>query len=356
MFVNARTMNARHEREVWLGDLASALAQVGLEAEASAAVESDLVVRTGSKALRVRVKTAAAPSSATIGEVIAAARSSAPEQLHILVADRLSLTSRARLREAGWGWLDRRGHLRFWSPKDGVRVETEIEPLRLPEENAGYADPLATRVGLEVAVALLLNPRAEISIRGLARALGRAPSAVSITLRRLREASLITDDLQALTPELFEEVSSYWAPRRIPLSAKPMPGEAVSLERLRFNIHDLSVPGWVLTDTLAAYYYGAPVVVGTGYPPDFYVPGESVLRDATNHFGLARSYDVRECTVSVAPVQTAVTTRIDRATVADTELLLAHPLFVALELARDRARGQEILDRWDPPEEFARVW
>jgi len=35
---------------------------------------------------------------------------------------------------------------------------------------------------------------------------------------------------------------------------------------------------------------------------------------------------------------------------------LAAPLFVALDLAQDVGRGREILNTWDPPEGWARVW
>jgi hypothetical protein len=35
---------------------------------------------------------------------------------------------------------------------------------------------------------------------------------------------------------------------------------------------------------------------------------------------------------------------------------LAHPVFVALDLAQDTGRGREILDAWTPPERWARVW
>src|SRR5690242_8839887 len=38
----------------------------------------------------------------------------------IVVADRISSSGRDVLRDAGWSWLDRRGHLRIWQP--GLRV------------------------------------------------------------------------------------------------------------------------------------------------------------------------------------------------------------------------------------------
>lgn len=351
MFVHARTENTAPEQ----GDLVEALGQVGFEVEITPGTR-DMALWAGQKRLLIDFITAAAPSAAAIDQLIGRQkRFERTNRIHILVANRLSDASRSRLREEGWGWLDRRGHLRLWAPREGVQVETKIRPFRIGVA-VDYEDPLRTHVGLEVASALLIQPKGDITVRALARKLGRAPSAVSTTLKHLRQASLVTQELQPLIPELFEELSHYWAPRRVPLAAAPGRGDAHSLERLQFNIRDPQMAGWALTDTLAASYYGAPVVVGAGYPPDFYVPSEFVLRDAVNHFGLAPSYAVRACTLSVAPVKAATTPRFDRAILASTEFLLAHPLFVALELGRDQARGREVLSKWDPPEEFSRVW
>ncbi len=42
----------------------------------------------------------------------------------VVVADRISEAGRDVLRRAGWGWLDRRGHLRLWA--SGVRIESPL--------------------------------------------------------------------------------------------------------------------------------------------------------------------------------------------------------------------------------------
>lgn len=343
MFVRTRTTNSTQ------GDLTSALGQVGLRW--TTGPDGGLAVLAGSDRLALHLRTAAVPSAGKVDDIVADAEGSGG---HILVADRLSRAARAHLREAGWGWLDRRGHLRIWSPSHGILVETDVEPSTIPKR--GYEDPLATSVGLEVAIELLLDPRGGRGVRALAAAIDRAPSSVSTALKRLREAALVTEGLEPLIPELFDEVSGYWAPKRVALAGVPGPGEQRSLARLRFDLEHPDAPGWALTDTLAAHHLGAPVVVGSGYPPDFYVPSERILRDAVDHFGLAPSYQARACTVSVPPASAAVVHRIDRSDLANTELLLTRPLFVALELARDRARGSEILRQWDPPEGHARVW
>ena len=42
----------------------------------------------------------------------------------VVVADRISDAGRDVLRADGWGWLDRRGHLRLWAP--GLRIESPL--------------------------------------------------------------------------------------------------------------------------------------------------------------------------------------------------------------------------------------
>lgn len=343
-------MDSRTENDSWQ-DLADALAQLGIESEHRAG-RPDLRVKAGRKWLSVDLSHAAVPTIGSVQRLVGEAEASAARPAHVLVADRLSRAVRDRLREAGWGWLDRRGHVRLWAPEDGVRIDTEVRPLRWSRDQ-DYREPLETRVGMEVAICLLLKPNAGVSVRALARELGRAPSAVSTTLKRLREAALVTDKHMPLIPELFDEVARAWAPRRVPLARAPGSRDGRSFERLAFNFDDPATPGWALTDTLAASHYGAHVVVGREYPPDFYVPSERILREAIGHFGLAHSYELRGCTVSVPAVVGAV---IERVAATSTGVLLARPLFVALELARDRSRGREILATWDPPEGSSRVW
>ena len=52
----------------------------------------------------------------------------------------------------------------------------------------------------------------------------------------------------------------------------------------------------------------------------------------------------------VAPVPMVCSRRVDATAWANQEWPLAHPLFVALDLAQDPNRGTEILQAWTPPE------
>jgi hypothetical protein len=97
------------------------------------------------------------------------------------------------------------------------------------------------------------------------------------------------------------------------------------------------------------------MAIGKDYPPDFYVPSEVQLRQASITFGEAPRFEGRACTVAVAPTPLVCNERSERSSSAQPDFPLAHPLFTALDLAGDRSRGAEILDEWEP-EGFARVW
>lgn len=107
-----------------------------------------------------------------------------------------------------------------------------------------------------------------------------------------------------------------------------------------------------MTDTVAAVAYGAPLVAASGYPPDFYVPSEAVVNRAIATLGTTPRMDERACTVSVAPVRSVCRRRT---TLPSETWPVASHVVVALDLAKDRARGREVLERWNP-EGFSRVW
>ena len=101
--------------------------------------------------------------------------------------------------------------------------------------------------------------------------------------------------------------------------------------------------------------YGAPLAVRADQLLDFYVPDQVTARRAIALLGAASSRSQARCAVRVAPVPAVCGHRVDLAT-NPFEWPLAHPLFVALDLAQDAGRGREILDAWTPPDRWARVW
>jgi hypothetical protein len=95
--------------------------------------------------------------------------------------------------------------------------------------------------------------------------------------------------------------------------------------------------------------------VTADYPPDFYVPTRRDLDRALHRLGRADDFTARAATVAVPPVPFATDCRYR---MPDTKWLVTHPLYAALAIARDRARGPELLAAWTPsgPEGFRRSW
>jgi hypothetical protein len=112
--------------------------------------------------------------------------------------------------------------------------------------------------------------------------------------------------------------------------------------------------GWALTDSAAAVAYDAPLAVRADQLLDFFVPDQATQRRATALLGAAPSSSQARCAVRIAPVPAACSQRVDVA--APFDWPLAHPLFVALDLAQDSGRGREILEAWTPPQRWTRVW
>ena len=75
----------------------------------------------------------------------------------------------------------------------------------------------------------------------------------------------------------------------------------------------------------------------------------------TTLLGVTDSTAQAHATVRVAPVPAVVRQRVDLDS-SPLEWPLAHPLFVALDLAQDVGRGREILDEWTPDDRWTRVW
>jgi hypothetical protein len=203
----------------------------------------------------------------------------------------------------------------------------------------------------------MLKPDKLPSVRSLARTLGRSPSTISEALAGLRDHGLVTAAGSPVVPALFWETAEAWqTPFAADLARQPIPDERLATAlRLGFQ-HPSDETGWALTESRAAAAYGAPIAIGSAYPPDFYVPDKVVAQRATRLLGIATDPDSRAARIRVAPIKTVCSRREDMSDETNEELPLAHPLFVALDLAADPTRGREVLDGWTPPQRFARVW
>ena len=271
----------------------------------------------------------------------------------VVVASAVPDTTKAILRKHGWGWLDRRGELDLRAP--GLVLHTTDLAPSPPSVRTGTRDPIRGRAGITTAACLLFDPDRPPGVREIARQGDLAPSTVSTALADLRAASLVEDDGRPLVPELFWALADAWKPDRRSFAEAPSPGADI---RLELGLDSLDDAGWGVGSTLAAAAWSAPVAVASGAPPDFYVPSERDLRAAQSELRSADTVDERACTIAIAPTVFAVRPRYETPSLATPWLHwpVVHPLFVALDLSLDRARGVEILRDWTPPPPFKRVW
>jgi hypothetical protein len=247
----------------------------------------------------------------------------------LVVADRISEPGRDELRRAGWGWLDRRGHVRVWTP--GVRIESPIA------QGSGSRRPRIenpwTTVGLEVALAALIHPDEQVTARRVAPRIGRSVGATHEIIARFAEVGLVGPNTkQPLLPELFWEAASHWPDD----GWHPI---AVDLDELAAGVGPDIL---VRVDERAATLAGARIPAVGDLPARCYVPSAGALRRALRLVDRERA---TRCWVRRAPV-VWLPGNSEHPPDADHPWRLAHPIVCALRLARDPARGKEIVDAW----------
>lgn len=310
---------------------------------------TDLVIEPSGLRVEVKYRSLVADDTAT-----ALARDWRPESSIVLVvvADRVTRSAREILTRAGIGYCDLRGHIAVRST--GLVIDADFPAMN---ELSQRQDPLSGRAGLEVGAELLLIAESGASVREVARRTGRAPSTVSAILTGLRDQALVDAKHRVLDAQLFWRVADRWPATRTLLmtvpARDPLDADARAL-RLGLESPKATV-GWALTDTRAALAYGAPVAATSNQTFDFYVPDQAIQRRARTLLGSASGANEARCAVRVAPVPAVCSRRIEGASTAS-GWPLAHPVFVALDLAKDAGRGREILESWTPPEPWARVW
>jgi len=88
-------------------------------------------------------------------------------------------------------------------------IDAEVDPVK---ERVARSEAFSGNAGLEVATALLMNPKSPVAVRELARSLHRSPSTVSEILAALRRDDLIATTNTVVGDDLFWAVASRWAP------------------------------------------------------------------------------------------------------------------------------------------------
>ena len=254
--------------------------------------------------------------------------------VHLVVADRVTAEAKVVLSDAGWSWLDRRGQLHLRGP--GVRVDLTVEGLEAPTTTHAE-NPIAGRSGLTVAYWLCAHRGQSLSPTRSAPLLRLAPSTISTSVRRLRDAGLVDDDGAGVFPELFWELVDAWAVERTWLIDAPDPSNHAD--------PDPHAPRWRRTGTAAAAAYGAPVVSTAGGPIELYVIGPVEVSVAVRRYGRAQP-GTGAAAIAVAPVSDVVAGVGERHVPVLDGWPAAPVLAVALDLAQDRARGREMLNDW----------
>ncbi len=277
-----------------------------------------------------------------------------PGTLLLVVGDRVTAEARAHLLEGRAGYLDLRGRLA--ARTDRLVLDVEVSPRKgRSARTKAFSGP----AGLEIAVALLLEPQSPVAVRALARRLGRAPSTVSDVLGQLRTEGLVDMRSSVVGPDLFWALADGWPSRRTPLLQVPDPSDEPLAAALRLGLHDVThSTGWAMTGTTAALAHGAPIATTASQILDFYVPDEATFTRARTLLGVAPSSTTAGATIRVAPVPAAANRRLPgpaKGRMPGSGWPLAHPLFVALDLAQDEGRGRQILNEWTP-DGGVRVW
>ena len=195
MFVTAQT-----QEYLDLGrEVGDALASLGLDIR-----EEEGVLTVDGSRMVLHLVPRAHPTPADLRQITEAAPARHPA---LVVADRISEAGRDELRRAGWGWLDRRGHVRVWTP--GVRIEAPL-PTTDGTRRSRARNPW-TPVGLEVALAALIEPTEPVTARRVAPRIGRSVGATHEMVARYVEVGLIGPTTHLpLLPELFWETAARW--------------------------------------------------------------------------------------------------------------------------------------------------
>lgn len=267
--------------------------------------------------------------------------------VRVLVADQLDPGVRRALKDAGWGWLARTGHLRLMA--GAVQIDRAVPGLLGPDPSP--VDPLGRPTGMAVALELLHAEQVP-SVRALARAADVSVAAAHATIAELRTVGLVAER-QVRHPELFWAVADRWHLRWFALARPPSTDVPAPIKTLvRMECDDVVLPGWAQVGDRVAQALGVRLAGEDG--PRFYLPDRRALSWTLRTFGEAVDAQAASGFVAVPPTSHATAQRSP----GEDGWPAARPVVVALALASDGSpRSRELLAGWDRlPEGLARVW
>jgi hypothetical protein len=332
-------------RNVATAELGAVLEELGVPCEPPSddgAHVADLVLPGP---VLVEVRAASRPTISRL-ERLAAERDRSGS-VAVLVADQLDPGVRKMLKDAGWGWLDRSGHIRIMA--GAVQIDRAIPSLLGPDPSP--ADPLSRPTGIAVALELLSCEEVH-TVRAIARASGVSVAAAHATITELRSIGLLSEG-RPRHPDLFWAVADRWQVRWFALAKEPVTDVPPPTQALvRMQVDDLDLPGWAEVGDRAAQTFGARVAGESA--PRFYLPDRRALTWALRTWGEASDDRAASSFVAVPPTAHATAQRFE----VDGGWPCARPLVVALTLASDgSARSREVLADWKRlPEGLQRVW
>lgn len=315
MFVTAGTPE---HREI-LDELIESLESLGLDARS----DDDALVVDGARHVPLLIQRAH-PTPADLRSLVDNGAGRTPI---VLIADRLSDAGRDVLRSAGWGWLDRRGHMRIWAP--GIRLESDL-PGEQRERPAGNT---WTTVGLEVALHALVHPDEPATARRVAPVIGRSVGAAHELISRFADSGLIGPRThRPLLPDMFWETAANWPDGDWIALASP-----VEMVAKRVDPHEL-----VRVDERAATLGGARIAAAGDLPARFYVRSAAALRKLRSF--VDRDSPTR-CWIRRSPTSW-IPLNDEHPPDDEHRWTVGHPVLCAVRLAADPARGHEIVEDW----------
>jgi hypothetical protein len=324
----------------------------------------DIVV-TGPDLVTIRHGEAERPARVLAYDAVGEAQAkqlvaTAPRGLKVVVANRITEPARRYLESHKWAWLDRRigAHIptgrrdievRYASGDRPSRDLADEEGARIrPAPRPAAEGPIRGRAGIAYAAALLCDPTSPPSLRSVATEVGMSPTAISNAVKHLVEAGLVGPGNEPTLPDLFWALAEVWQPLKVvAVATAPDPGA----REFATNVDRLDEPGWVLGGDVAAVELGAPVF-NVDDRPWLWVPTQVELRRAERAYGRS-GWEDRAAVLAAPP--TPLVCRWRRVAPSGADWPLPHPVFAALDLARDPGRGREILTQWTPEGVHA-VW
>jgi hypothetical protein len=317
VFVTAGTQ----EHGELLAELVEALGELGVEARVD-----DGSLHLDGQRLALRLVARAHPTPADLTDLVRGSGGRGPD---VIVADRISDAGREVLRAEGWGWLDRRGHLRLWAP--GVRLDS---PLPRSASARPASGNVWTTVGLEIALHALVHPDEPVTARRLAPVLGRSVGATHELIGRFAGNGLIGPRThRPLLPELFWETAANWPDDEWMALAAPLETVAARAG---------GGEGLIRVDERAATLGGARIAAAGALPARCYVRSAAALRKLRS---LVDRDAPTQCWVRRSPV-TWLPLNDEHPPDDQHPWAVAHPVLCAVRLAADPARGREIVEDW----------